>query len=195
MLLRSLPDVELVGEAATGAEAVRMAARVQPDVIVMDLHMPDLGGIEATRRVTDVSPHIRVLVLTMSADDDSVLAAMRAGASGYLVKGAAQAEIVRAISSVAAGEVIFGPAVARQVLARITGDARTATPFPELTEREREVLELVARGESNAAISRRLAIADKTVRNHLSSIFAKLQVADRAQAIVRARESGLGGER
>lgn len=195
MLLRSLPDVELVGEAATGAEAVRMAARVQPDVIVMDLHMPDLGGIEATRRVTDVSPHIRVLVLTMSADDDSVLAAMRAGASGYLVKGAAQAEIVRAISSVAAGEVIFGPAVARQVLARITGDARTAAPFPELTEREREVLELVARGESNAAISRRLAIADKTVRNHLSSIFAKLQVADRAQAIVRARESGLGGER
>lgn len=195
MLMRSLPGMDLVGEAATGAEAVRLVARVQPDVVVMDLHMPDLDGIEATRRVTEVSPHIRVLVLTMSADDNSVLAAMRAGASGYLVKGAAQAEIVRAISAVAAGEVIFGPAVARQVLARITGDSATGAPFPDLTDRERQVLELVARGESNSAISRSLDIADKTVRNHLSSIFTKLQVQDRAQAIVRARESGLGVQR
>jgi DNA-binding NarL/FixJ family response regulator len=192
LLAQSLADLDVVGTAGTGVEAVRQAQRLQPDVVVMDLHMPALGGIEATRRITTTSPHIRVLVLTMLEDDESVLTAMRAGASGYLVKGATQAEITRAVDAVAAGEVIFGPAVARRVLDHLLRPAAPAEPFPALTQREREVLAFVAGGMTNTAIATRLGISQKTVRNHASSIFAKLQVADRGQAIVKAREAGIG---
>jgi DNA-binding NarL/FixJ family response regulator len=194
LLLGSLPDVEVVGEAASGTEAVVAAASLQPDVVVMDLHMPELNGIEATRRLVQAQPSVAVLVLTMFDDDDSVFAAMRAGARGYLLKDADQAEIVRAVRAVASGEAIFGPAIATRVLGYFAAakPAYVIPAFPELTERERQVLELIAQGQSNAEITRRLVVSPKTVRNHISNIFAKLQVADRAQAIVRAREAGLG---
>ena len=194
-LLHSLPDVHLVAEATTGTEAVELVAEHQPDVVVMDLHMPDLSGIEATRQIVQAHPHVGVLVLTMFEDDDSIFAAMRAGARGYLLKGAMQEEIVRAIQAVAGGEAIFGPSIAKRVIEYFARPARTRTPaFPSLTEREREVLDLIAAGQSNRSIAKRLFLSDKTVRNHVSNIFAKLQVADRAEAIVRAREAGLGGE-
>jgi DNA-binding NarL/FixJ family response regulator len=193
-LLRSIPEVHVVAEAATGAEAVSLAEKHDPDVIVMDLHMPDLNGIEATRQIVHAHPHAGVLVLTMFEDDDSVFAAMRAGARGYLLKGASQDEIVRAIKAVAGGEAIFGPAIAKRVVDYFARPARIKAPaFPELTEREHEVLDLIAQGQANASIARRLFLSEKTVRNHVSNIFAKLQVADRAEAIVRAREAGLGG--
>lgn len=192
LLLRSLPDLDLIATAGTGREAVQKAAHHQPDVVVMDLHMPEVDGIEATAQITAASPHIRVLVLTMLEDDESVLTAMRAGASGYLVKGASQAEIERAITAVASGEVIFGPAVARRVLDHLASPSPAARPFPELTDREAEVLERLAAGDGNAAISRALGISAKTVRNHLSNVFAKLQVADRGQAIIKARDAGYG---
>jgi DNA-binding NarL/FixJ family response regulator len=185
---------EIVGEASNGLEAVELARELQPDVVVMDLQMPELNGIEATQRIVEESPHIGVLVLTMFEDDDSVFAAMRAGARGYLLKGADQAEIVRAIHAVGSGEAIFGPHIARRVMDFFSGE-RTAVPFPDLTAREREVLELVAQGRSNAEITRTLVLSPKTVRNHVSNVFTKLQVADRAQAIVRAREAGLGSGR
>jgi DNA-binding NarL/FixJ family response regulator len=193
-LLTSVADVEVVGEAATGLEVVATAAVTQPDVIVMDLHMPGLNGIEATRRVLLTSPHISVLVLTMLEDDASVFAAMRAGARGYLLKDADQDEILRAIRAVGSGEAIFGPAIATRVIDYFA-TARPSLPpqvFPELTARERQLLELIAEGHSNQAIAERLGLRHKTVRNHVSNIFSKLQVADRAQAIVRAREAGLG---
>ncbi len=193
MLLRSIDGIELVAYAATGEDALISVARTQPDVVIMDLHLPRMNGIEATERIVATSPHIRILVLSMLEDDASVLAAMRAGASGYLVKGAGQAEIVRAIEAVAAGEAIFGPGVAKRILDQVSRPPE-ARPFPELTERERGVLDLVARGEDNASIARTLRISSKTVRNHLSAIFTKLQVNDRARAIVLAREAGLGGE-
>jgi DNA-binding NarL/FixJ family response regulator len=194
-LLRALPETEVVGEAATGAEAISLAAALQPDVILMDLQMPDVNGIEATRRVLHTSPHIGVLVVTMSKDDDSIFAAMRAGARGYLLKGADQGEIVRAISAVANGEAIFSPAVAHRLMEYFAELDPTALPhaFPELTDREREILDLIAHGRSNTEIAQRLVLSPKTVRNHVSNIFSKLQVADRAQAIVRARDAGLGG--
>jgi DNA-binding NarL/FixJ family response regulator len=185
---------EIVGEASNGLEAVELARELQPDVVVMDLQMPELNGIEATQRIVEESPHIGVLVLTMFEDDDSVFAAMRAGARGYLLKGADQAEIVRAIHAVGSGEAIFGPHIARRVMDFFSGE-RTAVPFPDLTAREREVLELVAQGRSNAEITRTLVLSPKTVRNHVSNVFTKLQVADRAQAIVPAREAGLGSGR
>jgi DNA-binding NarL/FixJ family response regulator len=192
-LLVSRDGFEVVGEAATGEEAVAAAVAAVPDVVVMDLHMPGLNGIDATRRIAIATPHAAVLVLTMFGDDDSVFAAMRAGARGYLLKGAGQAEIVQSIQAVARGEAVFGPAIADRVLAFFSGPPPApAESFPELTEREREVLELLARGELNAAIARRLGLSPKTVRNHVSNIFAKLQVADRAQAVIRAREAGLG---
>ena len=195
MLLDAQPEgAEIVGEASNGLEAVELARELQPDVVVMDLQMPELNGIEATQRIVEESPHIGVLVLTMFEDDDSVFAAMRAGARGYLLKGADQAEIVRAIHAVGSGEAIFGPHIARRVMDFFSGE-RTAVPFPDLTAREREVLELVAQGRSNAEITRTLVLSPKTVRNHVSNVFTKLQVADRAQAIVRAREAGLGGGR
>lgn len=195
-LVGSLPWAELVGEAASGEEAVERAAAVQPDVVLMDLRMPELDGIEATRRIVHTSPHVAVLVLTMFEDDEAVFAAMRAGARGYLLKGADQAEIVRAISAVAAGEAIFGPAIARRLMAYFAAPSPSLPDriFPELTEREREVLELIAQGRGNPQIAAHLFLSPKTVRNHVSNIFSKLQVADRAQAIVRAREAGFGRE-
>ncbi|MGH2699835.1 MAG: response regulator [Actinomycetota bacterium] len=194
-LLHSLPDVRLVAEATSGAEAVALVAEQQPDVVVMDLHMPELSGIEATRQIVQAHPHVGVLVLTMFEDDDSVFAAMRAGARGYLLKGAMQEEIVRAIKAVAGGEAIFGPSIAKRVIEYFARPTRSRAPaFPSLTEREYEVLDLIAAGQSNRSIATRLFLSDKTVRNHVSNIFAKLQVADRAEAIVRAREAGLGGE-
>ena len=193
-LLSTADGVVVVGEAATGDGAVQAARRAQPDVVLMDLNMPGTDGIEATRRITDESPHVAVLVLTMYEDQDSVFEAVRAGARGYVLKGAQRAELLRAIRAVASGEAIFGPTVARRLVAYFArpqpADARTA--FPELTERELGILELVARGRTNTEITTQLVVSPKTVRNHVSNIFAKLQVRDRAEAIVRAREAGLG---
>lgn len=192
-LLSSLPGIEVVGVAATGRAAVREVVTQRPDVAVLDLQMPDLGGIDATREIARVAPGVAVLVLTMSADDQSLVAAMRAGARGYLVKGAEQDEIARAIRAVAAGEAIFGPTVALRVLGLVSSPPPAAVaPFPALTARELEVLDLLAAGLSNAAIAQRLGVAGKTVANTVSTVFAKLQVADRSQAIVRAREAGMG---
>jgi DNA-binding NarL/FixJ family response regulator len=188
-----LDGMEVVGEASTGAEAVAAAKEVQPDVILMDLHMPEMNGIEATREVTQALPDVAVLVLTMLDDDESVFAAMRAGARGYLVKGAERRDIERAIEAVGRGEVIFGPAVAERALAAFSSAGPRSGPFPDLTEREHEILDLVARGLTNQAIASRLVLSEKTVRNHVSNVFMKLQVGDRATAIVRAREAGLGG--
>jgi DNA-binding NarL/FixJ family response regulator len=187
------PDTELAGAATSGTEAVDLAIQTQPDVVVMDLHMPGLNGIEATRRIVTDSPHIAVLVLTMFDDDDSIFSALRAGARGYLLKGADQEQIRAAIRAAANGEIIFGTHLAARMLAYFTAGA-TAPPqvFPQLTDREREVLDLVAQGRANAAIANKLGLSQKTVRNHVSNILTKLQVADRAQAIVQARDAGLG---
>ena len=196
-LLDSVADAQVVGEATTGDEAVALAASLQPDVILMDIKMPGMNGIEATRQILYTSPHIAILVVTMLEDDDYVFAAMRAGARGYLLKGANQAEVLRAIRAVANGEAIFGPAIARRVLGYFA-TPRPAAParlFPELTERETEVLNLIAQGRSNQEIADQLVLSLKTVRNHVSNIFSKLHVADRAQAIIRAREAGLGQEK
>lgn len=192
-LLASDDAFQVVGEAATGAEAMELAEQLQPDVVLMDLGMPDVDGIEATREIVRASPHVAVLVLTMFDDDDSVFAAMRAGARGYLLKGINQAEILRAVLVAAAGGALFGPAVAQRVIDYFARPRAVGNPaFPQLTEREYEILELVAEGRNNGIISGRLGISEKTVRNHVSNIFTKLAVADRAQAIVRAREAGLG---
>ena len=192
LMLDDVDDVEVVGRAATGAEAVELGAQLSPDVVLMDLRMPDLDGIEATRRLVQHDPVPAVVVLTMFEDGESVIAAMRAGALGYLLKGAEQDEIERAVRAAAAGEVIFGPAVASGVIARLTRDGQAHSPaFPSLTQREREVLALIAVGKGNAAIAHELQINLKTVRNHVSNIFTKLQVTDRASAIVKARDAGL----
>lgn len=192
-LIGSLADLSLLSEATTGEEAVALAVALQPDVVVMDLQMPGGTGIQATRRILQTSPHIGVLVVTMFEDDDSVFAAMRAGARGYVLKGAGQEEILRAIRAVAGGEAIFSPPIARRLIRYFAASRNTGPTdaFPELTDREHEVLTLIARGRSNAEIGSLLVLSPKTVRNHISNIFAKLQVADRAQAIVRAREAGL----
>jgi DNA-binding NarL/FixJ family response regulator len=191
-LLASLPGFEVVGVAKTGREAVKEVVTTRPDVAVLDLQMPDLDGIAATKEIVRAAPNVAVLVLTMFSDDDSVFAAMRAGARGYLVKGAEQDEIARAIRAVAAGEAIFGPAVAQRVLGFLTGSSTPDVPFPELTAREHQILDLLAAGLSNGAIATKLGVAIKTVANNVSAIFTKLQVADRAQAIIRARDAGLG---
>lgn len=192
-LLGSLSGFEVVGVATTGREAIREVVTTQPDVAVLDLQMPDVDGFAATREIARAAPETAVLVLTMCEDDDSLFTAMRAGARGYLVKGAEQDEIARAIRAVAAGEAIFGPGVAQRMLGFFSGPPpATAEPFPELTAREREILDLLAAGLSNSAIGARLGVAPKTVANNVSAIFTKLQVADRAQAIVRARDAGLG---
>ena len=193
--LSMVDGVEVVGEAGDGAEAVELARRLAPDVVVMDLNLPGVGGIEATRRITAELPGTAVLVLTMLEGDDALFAAMRAGARGYLLKGADRQEIARALATVANGEVVFSATLAARVLAWFGrgGGRAAAAPFPELTEREREVLDLVARGLTNAAIARRLVVSDKTVRNHVSNVFGKLHVADRAEAVARARDAGLGG--
>ena len=195
-LLESLPDVEVGGEAGDGEAARREVQLTRPEVVIMDLQLPGVNGVEATRAVLQAVPSTRVLVLTMFEDDESVFAAMRAGAAGYLLKGATQDEIVRALRSVAGGQAVFGPPVARRIVDFFAGERRDTLarpPFPELTPREREVLDLIAAGRSNAAIARELVISPKTVSNHISAIFAALQVADRATAIVRARRAGLGG--
>lgn len=196
-LFSSLADTEVVGEAASGAEAIRQAEKLQPDVVLMDIQMPGTGespainGIEATSRIVQTSPHIGVVVVTMFEDDDSVFAAMRAGARGYVLKGADQAEMLRVIRAVAQGEALFGAPIAAR-LVNFFAAPRPLPVFPELTEREREVLNLIAQGYNNSEIARLLVISVKTVRNHVSNIFSKLQVADRAQAIIRARDAGLG---
>ena len=185
------PDIDVVGEATDGTQAVNLADELQPDVVVMDLQMPDVNGIEATREIVERSPPIGVLVLPMFDDGDSVFAAMRAGPGGYLLKGSDQEETVRAIQAVGSGEAIFGPAIARRLIDYFA-EPGSRYPFPQLTEREREVLELIAQGRSNHEIARHFVLSTKTVRNHVSNVFTKLQVADRAQAIIRAREAGLG---
>jgi DNA-binding NarL/FixJ family response regulator len=192
--LDRMGDITVVGEAASGDEAVQLARELEPHVILMDIKMPGLNGIEATREIRQASPEVGVLVLTMFEDDDSVFAAMRAGAKGYLLKNSRGEEVVYAIRAVASGEAVFGSGVAERIIGFFSGP-RPATPqraFPELTEREEEVLTLVARGKSNQEIARQLFVSLKTVRNHVSNILVKLQVADRAQAVIRAREAGMG---
>lgn len=192
-LFGSLPDIDVVGEAASGDKAIALAEELQPDVVLMDIQMPECNGVEATRQIVQTSPHIGVIVITMFEDDDSVFAAMRAGARGYVLKGADQEEMLRAIRAVARGEALFGPDIATQLTRFFnTTPSQAAAAFPNLTERESEVLHLLAQGLSNQEIATRLTISVKTVRNHLSNIFSKLQVADRVQAIIRARDAGLG---
>jgi DNA-binding NarL/FixJ family response regulator len=192
--LDRVADVAVVGEAASGDEAVELANKLAPDVILMDIKMPGLNGIEATREIQRASPQIGILVLTMFEDDDSVFAAMRAGAKGYLLKDSGGEGVVHAIRAVSSGEAVFGPGVAERIIGFFSAP-RAAAPqraFPELTEREEEVLSLVAQGKSNREIARQLFVSLKTVRNHVSNILLKLQVADRAQAVIRARDAGMG---
>ena len=193
-LLTALPDFTVVGEAVTGEEAIQLTDALLPDLVLMDINMPGMNGIEATARIRAQHPHTAILIVTM-LDDDSVFAAMRAGARGYLLKGAEPAETVRAIRAVASGEAIFSPGVARRVMdyfAHSPVAPAHAAALSNLSEREREVLTLIAQGLTNAAIAERLVLSPKTVRNYISEIYSKLQVADRVQAMLRARESGLG---
>jgi DNA-binding NarL/FixJ family response regulator len=190
-LLTDGSGTELAGAATTGTEAVDLARETQPDVVLMDLHMPGMNGIEATRRIVADCPHVAVLVLTMFDDDGSVLSALRAGARGYLLKGASREQIRCAIHAAASGGIIFSAQPATRMLASFTA-AAPSPPFPQLTGRERQVLDLLAQGRANLAIATRLSLSPKTVRNHVSSILAKLQVTDRAQAIIQARDAGLG---
>ena len=194
-LLSSVPEFEVVGEVATGEEAVVSAADLQPDVVLMDLQMPEVNGIEATRRILQESPSVRVLVVTLFEDDDSVFMALRAGARGYVLKDSDEEEMLASIRAVGKGEAIFSPAIATRVLAYFAASppgGASPQAFPTLTDREREILNLIAQGHPNPSIARRLSLSTKTVGNYVSNIFTKLQVADRAQAIIRAREAGLG---
>ncbi len=193
-LLATDMESEVIGEATTGEEAVALASSLQPDIILMDLHMPGMGGIEATRRVLHSNPHIRILIVTMYEDDHSVFTAMRAGARGYLLKGASPDEVLRAIAAVGSGEAIFSPSIATRLIDFFAHLQPTALPqsLPELTEREHEIVSLIAQGQSNGAIAKQLTLSPKTVSNYVSTIFSKLQVADRAQAMLRAQQAGLG---
>lgn len=193
-LLEAQPEMECVGEATTGDEAVRRAMELQPDVILMDVQMPGMSGVEATRQIVSSSPQIRVLVVTMFEDDALVFAAMRVGARGYLLKGARHEDMVRAIRAVGNGDAIFSPAIAAKLVEYFAAlqPTRPTQVFPELSSREREILALLARGHKNAEIAERLVISPKSVRNYVSNIISKLQVADRAQAILRARDAGFG---
>ena len=197
-LFSALPDIEVVGEAADGAAAITQVDVVRPDVVLMDINMPGVNGIEATRRILNAHPNLGIIMVTMLEDDASVFSAMRAGARGYVLKGAHHDEILQAIRAVAAGQAVFGPAIAARMMNFFQGlnaaprSENAAQSFLELTEREREVLKLMAQGVSNKAIAEKLVISMKTVSNHITNIFSKLQVADRAQAILRARDAGLG---
>jgi DNA-binding NarL/FixJ family response regulator len=192
-LLKATNNIEVVGEAGTGKEVIEKADALSPDVILMDVMMPDLNGVAATQRILRRDPAIGVIMLTMLEDDDTVFAAMCAGARGYILKGSGKAEVMQTIQVVASGSAVFGPSIAVRLVHLFNeGPAIGEAPFPELTQREREVLELIARGESNLDIASRLTISPRTVGNHISSIFNKLQVTDRAQAIVKAREAGFG---
>ena len=195
-LLDSEPDTEVVGEASTGKEVVERAAEIRPDAILMDIQMPGINGIEATRRIIEANQQIGVVILTMYEDDDSVFSAMRAGARGYVLKGAHPSQILKVLRAVASGEAYFGPEIARRLMSFFSAPKPTSPveAFPELTSREVEILDLIAQGHTNAKIAARLYVSPNTVRNHISHIFEKLQVADRAHAIVRAREAGLGRE-
>ena len=193
-LLEATPDTQVLGEATTGNEVIALAEQLKPDLILMDVQMPGLNGIEATRRTVAAHPGVRVLMVTMFEDDASVFAAMRAGAHGYVLKDATKEEIRRAIQAVGNGEAIFSPAIAARLI-NFFATPPLSIPknmFPELTDREKEILDLVAKGESNRAIADHLTLSPKTVSNYVSNILNKLQVADRAQAIVKAREAGLG---
>ncbi|MBJ7359722.1 response regulator transcription factor [Nocardioides sp.] len=194
-LLGALDGVEVVGSAADGREALHVVAETEPDVVVMDIQMPHLDGIEATRFITGKHPDVRVVMLTMNEDDDTVLSAIRAGASGYLLKGSGAEEVHNAVRAAAAGGMVFGAALAGRVATYFAGaTARRVEelPFPDLTERERGILEMLAAGRSNDAIARELFVSNKTVRNSVSSIYTKLHAAGRAEAIVKAREAGFG---
>ena len=196
-MLSVAPEIEIIGEATTGDEAIAQALDLQPDVVLMDLKMPGVNGIEATRRILYASPRIGVLVLTMFETDETVFAAMRAGARGYLLKDVDQEDVIRAVKAVNRGDAIFSPAIAERLIHYFAAlrPAAADLAFPELTDREREILQLIAQGHSNSEIAERLLLRTKTVQNHVSNIFNKLQVADRAQAIVRARDAGLGLDR
>ena len=199
MLLATTPDLEVVAEAHSGVEAVALATNdgTPPDVVVMDLQMPGLNGIQATRQILSLAPQVHILIVTMFEDDASIFAAMRAGARGYVLKDAAQEDVLRAIRSVGRGEAIFSPAIATRVLDSFA-TVQHAVPrelFPMLTEREREILGALARGCSNAEIAAEFDLTPKTVRNYVSAVLAKLQVVDRAEAVLKARDAGLGGQR
>jgi DNA-binding NarL/FixJ family response regulator len=197
-ILKSVPDIEIVGEAGTGQEALALASDLIPDVILMDIQMPDLNGVEATRRILETQPDSGIIIVTMLEDDDSLFSAMQAGARGYVLKGADKAEMLKSIRAVAEGEALFGSAIATRLLNlfqdnRPQSKSASSFPlFPDLTKREREILACIARGDTNVEIAERLTISLKTVRNHVSSIFNKLQVTNRAQAAIRARDAGLG---
>jgi DNA-binding NarL/FixJ family response regulator len=192
-VLDPVEQVELVGQAADGDELLALVAEVRPDVVLTDLAMPGRDGLAAIRALQESHPEVAVLVLTMHADDDSVFAALQAGARGYLIKGADGAELVRAIQTVAAGDAVYGAPIATRIVQLLTGAAPRTAAFPELTDREREVLELMAAGLRNHAIADRLGLSEKTVRNHVSNVLLKLQVPDRTAAALKAREAGLGG--
>lgn len=193
-LLGAASETETIGEATSGEEAIQLSATLRPDVVLMDLHLPGLSGIDATRRILQRAPETRILVVTMFEDDHSIFSAIRAGARGYVLKGANPDEVLRAIRGAANGEAIFSPSVAGRLI-DFFGSLRpeaVTQPFPELTDREREVLDLIAQGRNNFEIARCLALSTKTVANYVSNILGKLHVADRTQALLRAREAGLG---
>ncbi|GAA3183852.1 response regulator transcription factor [Blastococcus jejuensis] len=191
-LLGSVAEFSVAGVAASGEEAIARAAELRPDVVLMDLQLPGISGIEATRTIVTADPDVRVLVLSLFEDDDSVFLALRAGARGYVLKDADEDELTGAVRAVARGEAIFSRAVAGRVLAFFAAPRPEPEAFPELTAREREILSLIAAGHPNPSIARKLFLSPKTVANYVSAIFAKLQVADRAEAMIRAREAGLG---
>ncbi|MFD8236174.1 response regulator [Streptomyces sp. NPDC059696] len=196
-VLADLADVAVVGEACDGAEAIAAAGRLRPAVVLMDLRMPRVSGLEATARITTAHPDIAVLILTMDEDDDSVFAALRVGARGYLLKEADGTDVHRAVLGVARGEAVFGPRIAQRVLSHFAASpaARSVVPFPHLTDRERETLDLISRGLDNASIARRLQLSEKTIRNRVSDVLAKLHARSRTEAAALARDAGLGDPR